>query len=256
MKRKVITVKQVARWISAEITPDEDGFSNVLIDRDWKPDLSRGLGSRTVDELVTLHGRLSRAIPDDIDFLIEFEDENAFASLEFRDGPHSGFNVPFPVPLDRHVIETLRNVDWDEFRSGAIAGTQFHENLTDYADEFPVSLESTEEIRKRHAYGIEVFVRDMTKKKPVFAVLSIQEEWDESEYEVTGFEDRKNFMGSLGDMLACSYSIVAIWANGRDLTPAEVDGLRQEAIEGLGPISRAKAEGRFWSAVEAMEGGS
>ncbi len=252
MKRKAMTVKQLARWIAAEIVPDEEGSFCLRMDREWTLDSSRGLHRRTADELATLHDRLSRAIPNDFDFSLEFEDGEVVAGLEFCDGPNAGFHMGLPVALDRHLINALREYEWDELRAVVIPGTQFHDNLTDEAADFPVTLEGTADIQSRHGYGIERFCKDMAIRNPLFAVLSADEEADELEYEVTGFHDRFNLIGEMGDMLACNRAIIAIWAEGASLTPDAVDALRQEALEGLGPISRAKAEGRFWAAAEAM----
>lgn len=191
-------------------------------------------------------------MPDDFEFFLDFEDGEVVATLECRDGPHAGFGMGFPVSLDRHFLNNLRDFDWDQLRSRVIPGTQFHENLTDLAADFPVELEATEEIQARHGFGIERFCKDMAIRKPLFAVLSTDEEADELEYEVTGFEDRFQLIGEMGDMLACNQAIVAIWAAGSLLAPAAVDALRHEALEGLGPISRAKAEGRFWAAADAI----
>jgi hypothetical protein len=201
---------------------------------------------------LTLHDRLCRAIPDDFDFFLNFEDGEVFSTLEFRDGPHAGFGMDFPVSLDRHFLNALREFDWNELRSMMIPGTQLHENLTDLAAEYPVTLEKTAVIQSRHILGIERFCNDMANRNPLFAVLSADEEADEIEYDVTGFNDRFNLIGEMGDMLACNRAIITIWAEGASLTSDAVDLLRQEAIEGLGPISRAKAEGRFQAAFEAM----
>lgn len=56
---------------------------------------------------------------------------------------------------------------------------------------------------------------------------------------------RDGLIGDLGDALATSCYPVAIYHNGHELTEDEGKVLQSEAIEGLGPISRAKAEGRF-----------
>lgn len=252
MKRKTNTVKDLAKWIAAEILPDEEGICCLTIDRKWLLDPSRKLRKRTADELETLHDRLCRLIPDDFEFFMDFENGEVRSTLEFHDGPLAGCNMGFPVPLDRHLINGLQQVDWNELRSEVIPGTQLHDNLTDLAADFPVTLEDTFLIQSRHGFGVERFCHDMAIRNPLYGVLSVDEEADELEYEVTGFNDRSNLIGEMGSMLAHNQAIIAIWSEGTSLAPDAVDGLRQEVLEGLGPVSRAKAEGRFWAAVEAM----
>lgn len=253
MKRKTNTVKDLARWIAAEIQPDEQGVRCLTIDREWVLDPSIGLRRRTVDELETLHDRICRAIPDDFDFFLKFEDGDVIDTLEYADGPHAGYGSGFPVALDRNLIKGLREYNWDDFRVEVFAGTQFQDNLADAAGDFPSKLEDTAEIQKMHSEGIAAFCKQMETVKPRFALLTAHEDEEESlEYEVTGFDDQEQLLGELGDLLTFGHTLVAIWRDGASLPPAAVDELRQDALEGLGPISRAKAEGRFQDAFEAM----
>lgn len=257
MKRKVMTVKQIARWVGAEIVPDEEGSTSLCMDREWTLDTSRGLHQRTADELATLHDRLSRAIPDDFDFSLEFDDGEVFGTLEYADGPHAGYGSGFPVTMDRNFIKGLREYNWDELRVEVIAGTQLHENLADAAEDLPSTLEDITEIQKIHSKGIAAFCKQMEVVRPHFALLTVSEDEDESpEYEVTGFDGLEKLLGELGDLLTLGHTLVAIWREGASLPPAAVEELRQDALEGLGPISRAKAEGRFQDALQAMMGGN
>ena len=257
MKRKTNTVKDLAKWIAAEILPDSEGSRCLTIDREWVLDPSRELRLRTADEISTLHDRLCRAIPDDFDFTLEFEDGEVFATLEYGDGPHAGFGSGFPVALDRNLIKRLRGYNWDDLRAEVISGTQLHENLADVAENFASSLEDTAEIQKMHTAGIAEFCKQMEVAKPHFAMLTVSEDEEESlEYEVTGFDDQEQLLVELGNLLTHGHTLVAIWRDGASLPPDAVDELRQDALEGLGPISRAKAEGRFQDALQAMFSGN
>lgn len=264
MKRKVFGVKQLARWIAAELLPDEDGNTCLRLDREWTLDPSRGLRQKTVEELATLHDRLSRAIPDDFDFSLEFEDGEVFATLEYSDGPHAGFGGGFPVPVDRNMLGALREYDWDALRAQLIQGTQFHDNAADLAENYPSKLESTTIIQARHTATIEQFRNDPKLADSPYALL-FGNEWEDEEedeiearesspveYEVETYTDREKLLGQMANLLTFGYTMVAILRDGKLLTPEESDELRQEALEGLGPISRAKAEGRFEAAVAAM----
>ncbi len=265
MKRKTNTVNDLAKWIAAEIQPDEEGSRCLTIDREWVLDPSRELRQRTADELVTLHDRLRRAIPDDFDFSMEFEDGEVFATLEYADGPHAGYGSDFPVALDRNLVSALCEYDWDSLRAMVIQGTQFHENTADMAGDFPCTLETTGNIQERHAATIEQFQKDPEFADSTYTMLSANEWEDEEEsedeldepslveYEVFTFPNLDNLLGQMGDLLTFRHTIVAILRSGKILSPEETDGLRQEALEGLGPISRAKAEGRFGAAAAMMQ---
>jgi hypothetical protein len=56
---------------------------------------------------------------------------------------------------------------------------------------------------------------------------------------------REVFIQDLANALTCHCAPIAILHQGKRLTVAEVEVLEKEALELLGPISRAKAEGRL-----------
>jgi hypothetical protein len=254
MKHQTMTIDELARRISEEILPDEAGDRYLLLEREWTFDESRGLGQRTAEELVTLHDRLCRYIPNDFEFSIEFEDgEVHFPTLEYLNGHETLCGMGFPVPLDRHLINSLRQFNWDDLRAKICPVTEHHDDLTDRAAKFPVTLESTAVIQSRHSNEIQRFYKEMAIKPPAHAVLWADEEADELEYKVMSLDNRFDLICEMGDMLACNMAIIAIWSNGAFLAPDAVDELRQEVLEGLKPISRAKAEGRFWSAVQSAQ---
>lgn len=252
MKRQSTTLKHLAQRIAAEIVPDEDGNTYLELNREWTIEASKGLRDETGEELNTLHDRLCRAIPNDFDFSFIFENGGVQATLLLDDGPLARLGMSFPVPLDQHLIDSLREFDWDQLRSKAIPDIQLFDNITDLAAEYPVTLQKTAVIQSRHGSCLEYFRKDTAISNHAYTVLSTDEEADQFEYKVTNFNDRFDLIGQLCDLLACNYAIVAIRASGVLMTPDEVDLIRQEALESLGPISRAKAEGRFTSAFEAM----
>lgn len=56
---------------------------------------------------------------------------------------------------------------------------------------------------------------------------------------------RESLIGDMADALTCRYFIVAIYHQGRRLSDDEIAPMRAEALDGLGPISRARADGIF-----------
>jgi len=254
MKKKTLNARQLAKRIAGEVPPREDGDCLVRIDRSWNRGAVPGMLPRTMEELVKLHDGLGRAVPNDFDFCLEFSDDGRlFANLEFDDG-NAGFWMPFPVPLDRNLFASLRELNWDEIRGSSMQATQFQDDLADDAAAYPSRLEPCEVVQARHRSKLAAFTAEVEATKPPIAVLACDEEFGAEGYENTRPRSVKGLLGELGDLMTCGRVIIAIAENGKLITPAQVDELKQDALRGLGPISRAKAEGRFWDAVEAMGG--
>jgi hypothetical protein len=55
---------------------------------------------------------------------------------------------------------------------------------------------------------------------------------------------RESVIADLMGAITCHCHIVAVFNEGRRLTEAEVETLRAEAFEKLGPVSQARAEGK------------
>jgi|GEM_PF-4799671 len=108
-----MTIRRLARMIDADLNRKKQDLS-LTLDRAWENDPKLGLRPHTVDELTTFHGRLSRAIPENFDYSITFEDGKITDSLELTNGPMAGAYGLFPVPLDRNFLENLRNLDWED----------------------------------------------------------------------------------------------------------------------------------------------
>ena len=58
-------------------------------------------------------------------------------------------------------------------------------------------------------------------------------------------DSRQSLIGDMADALACHCFIAAVYHHGRRLSDDEIAPLRAEALDGLGPISRARADGLF-----------
>ena len=128
MKRKATTVKDLAQWIAADLARNGSEITCFEIDRKWSLDPHLGLSPRTAEALVTLHERLGRAIPDDFDYFITFEESEISSTVEYQDGMMAGFGMGLPVRPDRNFIENLRDHDWDDVRNQAMTTTQSMES--------------------------------------------------------------------------------------------------------------------------------
>ena len=56
---------------------------------------------------------------------------------------------------------------------------------------------------------------------------------------------RQSLIGDMADALTCHCFIAAIYHRGRRLSDDEIAPLRAEGLDGLGPISRSRADGLF-----------
>jgi len=56
---------------------------------------------------------------------------------------------------------------------------------------------------------------------------------------------KESLIGDMANALTCHCLIAAIYHQGRQLSDAEIAPLTKEALEILGPISRARADGLF-----------
>lgn len=54
---------------------------------------------------------------------------------------------------------------------------------------------------------------------------------------------RESLIGDMADALTCRCLIAAVYHQGRQLSEDEIAPLRAEALDSLGPISRARADG-------------
>jgi hypothetical protein len=118
MKRKPETIKDLARRVAAELAKLGKTSYAVHLYRDWTLDPQMGLSPKLSEDLLVLHEKVARAIPDDIGFSISFDDGQIYGSIEFDDGPMTGGGHDMPVLFNRHFLEELRSVDWDEIRGG------------------------------------------------------------------------------------------------------------------------------------------
>jgi hypothetical protein len=59
------------------------------------------------------------------------------------------------------------------------------------------------------------------------------------------YGSREDFMVDLGGALTCHHHVLAIFHQGRRIQDHETEGFKREALDDLGPISRARADGRL-----------
>ena len=56
---------------------------------------------------------------------------------------------------------------------------------------------------------------------------------------------RDEFISDLASALTCHYRVLGVYYQGHRLPDVEIEAFKKEAVDGLGPISRARADGRI-----------
>jgi len=250
MKRKSNALKHLAKWIAAELRPDDEGRDYVLLSREWKPDSSRGLGSRTSDELFTLHGSLCRVIPDDFDFWFCFDNGAVNTKLLYLDGGQTCAAVPFPVRIDSRMFEILYDLDWEKQRTLLLNGNQLHEKLADDAGDYPIHWIPTSAVHETYREEIETYRMWLIEEGQSSGVLAANT--DTRVLMNCPFENRPDRDRWVSQQMGQGNLILAIINDGVLLSAEETDILRRIELEKLPEIARAKAEGRFKGALDAM----
>ena len=137
----------------------------------------------------------------------------------------------------------MRGVDWDEMRAELIKrGGLFEEMVSEAADR-PVSIPSSSKAAAIFADELAPIIEEL---KSEFLALNLVTGREDEGVSVQECKTREDLLGNIGDAMATAYDILAVVENGSNWTFEAIEAAKLEAIEGLGPISRAKAEGRFF----------
>jgi len=260
----MLHLRSLSKRVAREVTPDETGDRVLLITREEPPERSRGLRRSTYEELCSLHSGLCGAIPDDFDFAFYLGEDGFGAHLTYDDGPMAGAGVPFPVGLDDRMMANLKHLGWDDLRGEMLPMTNMHDDIADAAYDMPKNIPCTQTAQSVHLDRLRQFADKTKENAPAFAVLACKEyeEDDESDEEDEDFEiefcesffrDKSTLLGEMGDLMTFRFTIIAVVSDGVLLALPDIEAIKQEALKGLGPISRAKAEGRFGAVLGMMQ---
>ena len=186
---------------------------------------------------------MNRLIPNDVDYCLAFSRSGSSFSFQYEDGNTGGF-FPAPFPVDDSLLGNLCRIDWDGFRADALkAGGVFSELESDALDR-PVNIPSTADAQREHEKELEEFVKDEGCVEAPFAILAFRDSFG-PEFERTVCRTRGDLIRNLADLCTCGYDIISILCEGGAFEVDQIESLKREAIDGLGPISKALAEGRL-----------
>ncbi|MCA9067288.1 MAG: hypothetical protein KDA84_00085, partial [Planctomycetaceae bacterium] len=188
---------------------DENGERLVQLMRENAPEYFSSLRQGTLAELMRFHDQLCREIPDDIDFCFFLGSNGVQGQLAYEDGPQALAGIPFPFPINDQIISNLKRVDWDAIRESAISMTNFHDDVVDFAGDFPVQIPSAEVSQREHFAHFQSYLDEEREAEARFSVLGFGGSEGIEDYEAIDCPSRNQLIATMGDLMTCAFVIIA-----------------------------------------------
>jgi hypothetical protein len=195
-------------------------------------------------EALELRAKIRALVPDDVIFTLSFNEHSIGIGFEYDDGTTGSFGGEKEYYRLAKLLSDLKRTDWDKFRSEALQEMDIFDVLLADAEDRPVNIASSRQAAVRHKEGLAKSLAHIVSLRPIppYALVLVQHD---QPIEIETHKSHDEVMFSLENCLATCTDILAIVKDGKNLDFEEIEALKREAIEGLGPISRATAEGRF-----------
>jgi hypothetical protein len=195
------------------------------------------------DEVNALVEEVRRIVPNDFSVSLSFATDGVHLSTELEDGNTGSFGPGSRFTSRKSMFQKLRATNWDAKRAELMQQGSIFEDMLNEAEDRPVNIPSSREAAQRYARQLGSIFSDLktaTTTVPFILVIA-----RENEVEVNEHESRDAVVFEMADVMATSYDILAVIEDGVAWTFEAIEAVKLEAIEQLGPISRAKAERRF-----------
>lgn len=185
-----------------------------------------------------------KSVPTDFNFTAEFSLQGMRLHLGFEDGNTEGSAGELFFTSVRSVSRRLHRLPWDEMRASCIEEGLIFDKLLSEADDRPPNIPSSREAAEACMEALEEAAEQVRQRNPIpeFALIISRSDCG---IEVEQLADRHRLLGAISDTMTTGYDILMILEHGIRWSFEEIEGAKREAVEGLGPISRAKAERRF-----------
>jgi hypothetical protein len=135
----------------------------LMLGRDSQPGELERLPVGIQAEIEVFRGKVNEVVPNDFDWALFLGDDSPDFTIEYNDGPLTGFFRGHDWESERCIIEQLKGFDWEAERQQAISGCQVFDDLRANAEHWPSRLPPTKEIQKRFRDEMKEFVQ--TKRK-------------------------------------------------------------------------------------------
>jgi hypothetical protein len=220
----------------------EDGQVNLYIN-DYAEHISV-LPDRVRGEVEELMTQIRSIIPTDFSFNVSFELEGARLWTVFQDGNTEADAFEGFFKTRKSIFRRLRDIPWDELRADLINRGGIFEELVRDADDRPVNIPSSQKAAGIYITELssEVSKIQHSRPRPPFALIIARDDLGVSSELLPS---REAVVFTIADRMTTLNDILAVLENGVPWSFQEIESAKLEAVEQLGPISRAKAEGRF-----------
>jgi hypothetical protein len=223
--------------------PNEDDVN--LSSKTWQTEilaLPESLQSE-VGELLT---ELGETIPNDFSFFVSFDADGIFLGIDFDDGNTSSSAGQHRFTSRKSMGRKLRATDWDALRSQLIEEGGIFEKLVSDAADRPVNIPSSKDAAEYYAdqlNSIRSELKRATRTVPFLLVTAS----DQKGVYIEDLPDRGRVVYEIAEYMTFGGEILAVIEDGVWWPFDAIEAAKLEAVEQLGPISRAKAERRFFA---------
>lgn len=222
----------------------EDG--SVYLASDDHGEATAKLEGKLRSEVNELLGEIREAIPNDFTFSCLFASGRLRLAIEFVDGNTvAGAGGGF-FTSRKSLLGKIRSIDWDSKRSELIEKGSIFEDMVRAAADRPVKIPSSRDAANRYATELGPVLEELKGGGDLGPFQLVTGKDNEG---VTFHEEktRKGIIRGIGDAMATNYDILGVVEDGVEWSFDAIESAKLEAIECLGPISRAKAEKRFFA---------
>ena len=222
---------------------DEFGDRWLHVDKETTGEDLAHLPERLRRDVESLAAGVRERVPDDVDWSLSFDNRGTRFATEYEDGMAGTVNGGRYYGKRSKLFADLECADWDEFRKDSLQGMDIFDALVSDAAERPVNIPSSREAAEKYTQELDAILsKRMGVVAPPFVLVTARDDEDVRDCE---HKTREEVIGDIADAMTTAYDILAVVENGEKWTFDAIESAKLEAVEGLGPISRAKAEGRF-----------
>jgi hypothetical protein len=225
-------------------TPLAENGEVVISSIDYR-DLIPTLPSPLKENAFSFVEEIRTLIPSDFQFTLWFVMSGIQVGLEFDDGNTSSSLGVMKFTSRKSLLRKLRHLDWDEARSHLIQQSDFMDGFLTDADKRPAAIPSSEIAATQYAGELKDLIAAIRAYSPL-APFSLIVARDDAGISNETYPDRGELIGTIGDRMTTHCDILAVLENGVQWPYSEIEAAKLEAVEFLGPISRAKAERRYF----------
>jgi integrase len=112
----------------------------LMLGRDGQPEELKRLPVEFQAEIEAFRAKVNEVVPNDFDWALFLGDDWPDFTIEYNDGPQTGFSRGHEWQSGRCIIEQLKAFDWEAERHEAISGCQMFDDLRASAEDAPSRL--------------------------------------------------------------------------------------------------------------------